>query len=114
MRLIDRIEQTPGYETGMPIAMIGVLDESKYPTTDITGDVTSNISGATGDMLIYKGEQYAAFMKHYLNVTINPIVGDQIIEIYNSPEYREMDSFPAESSIRIVDGIMYIKTEPIE
>ena len=114
LRLIDRIEQTPGYETGMPIAMIGVLDESKYPTTDITGDVTSNISGATGDMLIYKGEQYAAFMKHYLNVTINPIVGDQIIEIYNSPEYREMDSFPAESSIRIVDGIMYIKTEPIE
>ena len=114
LRLIDRIEQTPGYETGMPIAMIGVLDESKYPTTDITGDVTSNISGTTGDMLIYKGEQYAAFMKHYLNVTINPIVGDQIIEIYNSPEYREMDSFPAESSIRIVDGIMYIKTEPIE
>ena len=114
LRLIDRIEQTPGYETGMPIAMIGVLDESKYPTTDITGDVTSNISGATGDMLIYKGEQYAAFMKHYLNVTINPIVGDQIIEIYNSPEYQEMDSFPAESSIRIVDGIMYIKTEPIE
>lgn len=114
LRLIDRIEQTPGYETGMPIAMIGVLDESKYPVTDITGDVTSNISGTTGDMLIYKGEQYAAFMKHYLNVTINPIVGDQIIEIYNSPEYREMDSFPAESSIRIVDGIMYIKTEPIE
>ncbi len=114
LRLVDRIEQTPGYEPGMPIAMIGVVDESKYPTTDITGDVTSRISGSTGDILVYKGEQYAAFMKHYLNVTINPIVGEQIIEIYNSPEYREMDSFPAESSIRIVDGVMYIKTEPKE
>lgn len=114
VRLVDRIEQTPGYEPGMPIAMIGVVDESKYPVTDITGEVTSRISGATGDILIYKGEQYAAFMKHYLNVTINPIVGDQIIEIYNSPEYREMDSFPAENSIRIVDGVMYIKTEPKE
>lgn len=114
VRLVDRIEQTPGYEPGMPIAMIGVVDESKYPVTDITGDVTSRISGSTGDILIYKGEQYAAFMKHYLNVTINPIVGEQIIEIYNSPEYREMDSFPAENSIRIVDGIMYIKTEPKE
>ncbi len=114
LRLADRIEQTPGYEQGMPIAMIGVVDESKYPVTDITGDVTSRISGSTGDILIYKGEQYAAFMKHYLNVTINPIVGDRIIEIYNSPEYREMDSFPAEDSIRIVDGVMYIKTEPKE
>ncbi len=114
LRLIDRMEQTPGYEPGMPVAMIGVLDEEKYPATDITSDVTAAISGSTGDMLIYKGEQYAAFMKHYMNVTINPIVGDQIIEIYNSPEYREMDSFPAENSIRIVDGIMYIKTEPKE
>ena len=114
LRLIDRMEQTPGYEPGMPVAMIGVLDEEKYPVTDITAEVTAGISGSTGDMLIYKGEQYAAFMKHYMNVTINPIVGEQIIEIYNSPEYREMDSFPAENSIRIVDGIMYIKTEPKE
>ncbi len=114
LRLLDRMEQTPGYEQGMPVAMIGVLDETKYPATDITGDVTSGIYGTTGDMLIYKGEQYAAFMKHYMNVTINPVVGDQIIEIYNSPEYREMDSFPAENSVRIVDGVMYIKTEPKE
>lgn len=114
LRLIDRIEQTPGYYAGMPVAMIGVVDESKYPPTDITGDVTSGISGTTGDILIYKGEQYGAFMKHYMHITINIIVGEQIVEIYNSPEYREMGSFPAEDSIRIVDGIMYIKTEPVE
>ncbi len=114
LRLIDRIEQTPGYYVGMPVAMIGVVDESKYPATDITGEVTSGISGTTGDILIYKGEQYCAFMKHYMHITINIISGEQIVEIYNSPEYREMDSFPAEDSIRIVDGVMYIKTEPIE
>ena len=114
LRLVDRMEQTEGYVQGMPVAMIGVVDESKYPMTDITGDVTSRISGSTGDILIYKGEQYAAFMKHYMNVTINPVVGEQIIEIYNSPEYREMDSFPAESSMKVVDGVLYIKTEPKE
>ncbi len=114
LRLVDRMEQTEGYVQGMPVAMIGVVDESKYPMTDITGDVTSRISGSTGDILIYKGEQYAAFMKHYMNVTINPVVGDQIIEIYNSPEYREMDSFPAENSMKVVDGVLYIKTEPKE
>ncbi|MBO5325238.1 MAG: glucosyltransferase domain-containing protein [Lachnospiraceae bacterium] len=114
LRLVDRMEQTEGYVQGMPVAMIGVVDESKYPITDITGDVTSRISGSTGDILIYKGEQYAAFMKHYMNVTINPVVGDQIIEIYNSPEYREMDSFPAENSMKVVDGVLYIKTEPKE
>jgi len=40
------------------------------------------------------------------------VVGVPIIEIYNSPEYREMDSFPAENSMKVVDGDLDIKTEP--
>ena len=35
------------------------------------------------------------------------------IEVEQNPfeEYREMESFPGADSIRIIDGIMYIKTE---
>ena len=115
VRLVDRIEQTEGYYTGMPVMVIGVLDEEKYPVTDITGNVTERISGTTGDMLIYKGVQYQAFMEHYLNFKLNVITdSEQIISIYNSDAYREMDSFPAKDSVKIVDGILYIKTEPPE
>ena len=115
LRLADRIEQTEGYYTGMPVMMIGVLDEEKYPVTDITGKVTERIFGATGDMLVYKAEQYQAFMAHYLNVSVNVITdADTIVEIYNSDAYREMDSFPAKDSVKVVDGILYVKTEPPE
>jgi hypothetical protein len=38
--------------------------------------------------------------------------GERIVEIAESKEYEEMDSFPAKDSIKIVDGVMYIKTEP--
>ena len=31
--------------------------------------------------------------------------------IYNSKEYWEMDSFPAKNSMKVVDGVLYIKTE---
>ena len=113
LRLIDRMEQTEGYYTGMPVAMIGVVDEEKYPVTDITGTVTNHISGTTGDILVYKGEQYFYFMKNYMGFTFNVILdGDQIVEIAESKEYEEMDSFPAKDSVKIVNGIMYIKTEP--
>lgn len=115
LRLADRIEQTEGYYTGMPVMMIGVVDEEKYPRTDITGNVTERIYGSTGDILVYKGEQYQAFMQHYLNVTLNVITDeDTIVRIYNSEAYREMDSFPAAGSVRVVDGILYVKTEPPE
>ncbi len=112
VRLADRIEQTPGYYTGMPVMMIGVLDENKFPVTDITSDVTERIYGSTGDMLIYKGEQFQAFMEHYLNVSLNVITdAEKVVEIYNSDAYREMDSFPAADSVKVVDGILYVKTE---
>ena len=115
LRLADRIEQTEGYHVGMPVMMIGVLDEDKYPVTDITGAVTERIFGTTGDMLIYKAEQYQAFMSHYLNVSLNVITDEKtIVDIYHSDAYREMDSFPAKDSVKVVDGILYVKTEPPE
>ena len=115
LRLADRIEQTPGYVQGMPVMIIGVVDEEKYPVTDITGHVTERISGSTGDILIYKGEQYKAFMEQYLNVSLNVITDeDLIVKIYNCESYFQMDSFPAANSVKVVDGVLYIKTEPPE
>ena len=111
VRLLDRIEQTEGYYQGIPIAMIGVVGEESYPVTDVSQKVTSGLLGLNGDMLLYTGNNYELFMKHYLGATLNILPAESMEEIYFSQEYREMESFPAEDSIRIVDGIMYIKTE---
>ena len=111
VRLLDRIEQTEGYYQGIPIAMIGVIGKESYPSTDITQNVTSNLIGMNGEYLLYTGNNYELFMKHYLGATLNILPPDSMEEMYYSPEYREMESFPAQDSIRIINGIMYIKTE---
>ena len=52
-------------------------------------------------------------MKYYLGATLN-ILGPEIMEEgYYRQEYVEMDSFPGADSIRILDGVMYIKTENV-
>lgn len=111
MRLLDRIEQTEGYYHGIPIAMIGVVGNEQFPTTDLTGGVTSNIIGMNGDYLLYTGVNYREFMEHYLGATLNILPAEAMGEMYYSEEYTAMDSFPGENSIRIIDGVMYIKTE---
>ncbi len=73
LRLADRMEQTKGYYQGIPVAMIGVVSKEAYPVTDITQDVTANMIGMTGDYLVYTSRNYAAFFKHYLGITINPV-----------------------------------------
>ena len=111
LRLADRMEQTEGYYTGMPVAMVGVQSKENLPGTDITEAVTGNMIGMPGDYLVYTDTNYQAFMKHYLGVTINLVSDEEMERIYRSKEYGELKSFPAENSMKVVDGILYIKTE---
>ncbi len=114
VRLLDRIEQTEGYYQGIPVAMIGVVSTDQYPKADLTSGVTDNLIGLSGDYLLYKNLDYQLFIKNYLGADLNMISGDEITEIYNSEEYILMDSFPAESSVKLVDGVIYVKTENID
>lgn len=111
LRLLDRMEQTEGYYQGIPVAMIGVVSDEQYPQTDITGKVTSNMIGIPGDMLLYTRTNYQIFMRHYFGASINLVADEQMKEIYDSPEYRSLGSFPAGDSMKVVDGILYIKLE---
>ena len=91
--------------------MIGVVGEESYPQTDITQSVTEGMIGMNGDWLLYRADNYKLFLEYYLGATVNMLPQEAMADIYNSPEYREMGSFPGADSIRIVDGVMYIKTE---
>ena len=111
LRLLDRIEQTPGYYQGIPVALVGVVGEDPFPKTEITGDVTGNMIGLSGDMLLYTGENYEVFIRNYLGATLNIVDVETMGEIYYTEEYVEMDSFPAPDSTKVVNGILYVKTE---
>lgn len=114
VRLLERIEQTEGYYQGIPIAMVGVVGDESYPVTDISGKVTYGLIGMNGDYLLYRGDNYELFMEHYLGATLNILPAESMAGMYYSEAYREMGSFPAADSIKIIDGVMYIKTENVE
>ncbi|MDR2044036.1 MAG: glucosyltransferase domain-containing protein [Clostridium sp.] len=111
LRLLDRIEQTPGYYQGIPVAMVGVVGEDSYPVTDITLPVTANMIGMNGDSLLYTGANYREFLKHYLGASLHILPPEAMADIYYSQEYVEMGSFPAADSTKVVEGILYVKTE---
>ena len=113
VRLLDRIEQTDGYYPGIPIAMIGVVGEEQFPKTDLTGAVTDPMIGMNGDWLLYRGDNYRLFIANYLGATLNILPAEAMEEMYYDEAYVEMDSFPGENSIRIIDGILYVKTENV-
>lgn len=111
LRLADRIEQTEGYYEGIPIAMVGVVGNESYPETDITSAVTDDLLGIGGDYLIYKSENYELFFKHYLGITFNMVSSDEVVNFYNEDFYADMPGFPAEGSVVLHEGVIYVKTE---
>ncbi len=114
LRLLDRIEQTEGYYQGIPVAMIGVVGDEQFPDTDITEAVTGAMIGVGGESLLYTGANYEAFMKHYLGATLNFLEPDAMEEMYYTEEYMAMESFPGATSTKVIDGVLYVKTENTE
>lgn len=112
LRLADRIEQTEGYYTGMPVVIMGMVGDENFPSTDVTTDVTGNMIGLCGDFLCYNGSNYQDFFKHYLGITIEIADQGTVGEIYNtSAVYQSLDSFPGADCTVVVDGVLYVRTE---
>ncbi|MCD7805816.1 MAG: glucosyltransferase domain-containing protein [Lachnospiraceae bacterium] len=84
LRLLDRIEQMEGYTYDMPIAMIGVVSDETFPSTDLTVGVTDSLLGTSGDYLVYTARNYQDFWEYYFGVTVQLVDSDQITEIYES------------------------------
>ena len=53
-------------------------------------------------------------MKNYLGATLNILEGEYVEDMYYSEEYATMTSFPDKGSIKIVNGVMFVKLERIE
>jgi len=111
LRLLEEMEETEGYYNGMPVAMIGVVGDHYLPSTDLTVGVTDSLIGVNGDYLFYTADNYQAFFKYYFGVNMELVPIEDMVEIIQTPEYKELSTFPKANSMKVVDGILYIKLE---
>ena len=111
LRMLEQMEETEDYYHGMPVVMIGVVGDHYLPSTDLTTGVTDSLIGVNGDYLFYTAENYRAFMEYYFGVKIQMVDVEEVPKYISKPEYIEMQVFPKQNSMKVVDGILYIRTE---
>lgn len=110
VRLVDRLEQTEGYETGMEVAILGGFpDPESYPATSITRTDLSGYFGAEGEYVVNSTNKIAEFCAHYLNVTLQTISSDRETELTTTEEFMQMEKFPHRESIKQINGVWVIK-----
>ncbi len=107
-RIVDRIEQTEGYEVGKTkVAIIGSLDDSILSLKRKELDYDS--VGLWWNFSITYYETYKQYLKNYLGYPINIINEDEMKEIANKEEVKEMELFPSYESIKFVDDVLVVK-----
>ena len=115
MRVLDRIETTPGYKKDMPILFGGIIGNNNYPrTSSLYGFTIGSMVNNTAFHGPYGGAMgtWVKFMKVFYGLDIKLCTAEEYQTIVTSPEYKEnMECFPEESSIKIMHGIVVVKLD---
>lgn len=110
LRLVDRLEQCEGFKAGDTVAVLGGLpDESIYPFTDITYNTLKGYFVPTGNLCVESSGKFITFFNHYMNISVTAADPETEQELLNTPEYKEMNKFPKEGSIRLINDVWVIK-----
>lgn len=110
LRIVDRLEQTPGYKTGDKVAFIGGgIDESYYPYTDFTSWYLKGYFGVEGVMSAKDTGKIATFCSHYLNFTMAQADWEEHLKVIETEEFEKMHNFPAADSIQKIGEIWVVK-----
>lgn len=112
VRIMDRIENTPGYEKKYPILFGGIVGNNNYPRTSnlynyTIGSIVNNVAfhGTYGG----QNGTWTNFIKVFYGIDITLCEENVYSTIVNGEEYKEMDIFPAANSVRIMNGIVVVK-----
>ena len=115
MRVMDRIETTSGYVKDMPILFGGIIGNNNYPRTSslyayTVGSIVNNTAfhGPYGSAM----GTWTKFLKIFYGLDVRMCTAEEYYKIVTGDVYKnEMECFPAESSVRIMNGIVVVKLD---
>lgn len=109
-RVVARMENTEGWNGDIPvyIANCRSVFNNNY---DVDIPQFDNLTRVDGTELKpwYNRSAIAKYMRVYLHFPVNEATETQIKQVEQTNAYKKMESFPAESSVQIIDGVMVVK-----
>lgn len=109
-RMLDRVFENEYYYDGMPILFAGNIEN---PSSRLEPYI--NKSAFSFNMVGYNDYRTATdilfFIDRYMGKEITTCSYEDYLNIISSDIFKEMDVFPADDSVKIIDGIMVVKID---
>lgn len=111
-RVLEEIEDVPGYRTGMNYMFAGVVDDINFPKVlDIYNfALTDSLRGSIFHG-VYWGQEatWRNFMNIFTGLNFNQCEDYEYYLIMNSEEFKEMNIFPGDNSVKMINDVMVVK-----
>ena len=109
-RLVSRMEAVDEYEVGKtPVVILGHVDESPavYDVERFT--ITYPRAGTVHRQPVSYYRTYQSYFRYILGYPVNMITLEEAETFVTNPEVVSMTVFPAEGSLKMVDGVLVIR-----
>lgn len=111
LRIIDRVEQTEGFDGETPIAIYGRVPIDSEVSTIIRQKIPP-LTGSLQKILLRDPRHFKAMLEEYFGVSYDVILDEERLkEIRGNETYDEMEAWPAASSVQMVDDVLIVKLE---
>ena len=116
LRIVTQIEQLDEYTPEMPILISGGLENNEYFSRNNTSIETKKIYDRTWGFIsdsptIWWGnlDSWRKIFYEYIGVNLNLVSEWECTEIFETEEYKSMNYYPEEGSIKIIKDTVVVK-----
>ena len=112
LRMMEKMENTPGYNRDLPICIIGIIGDNNYPQVGSLYDYTV---GSVFQNPVFHGsyEGSVGTMHKYMEIFLGQDVAFCSAETYEkivrSDEFNKLNDFPNDGCTAIIENTMVIK-----
>lgn len=107
IRILDRLESSKDYSLDTPVLFLG--SPYTHNENNIYNNYIANMTGTKGNSILHSDFHFKEFMKHYMGVELITPDAEKTNQITNSNDIKNLDSFPSNECISVIDGVLVIK-----
>ena len=109
-RIAARMEEQPEWNKDIPVYFVNcrALVNLNYDVDIPEYDAIKNMPG-TFLRSSYSEEAIVKYMEVYLHFPVKEASEEERQRVENNPLFQQMESYPSESSVQVIDGVMVVK-----
>lgn len=110
-RMMTRVEDCPGYEEGMEIAIIGTIPYAQLRSRIESYSKLDHYSIPLNNVVPLNKHIYY-YISDWLNIPVDMPSEEVMISVADSKAFREMPLYPEQGSVQVLDGRVVVKLAP--